>query len=56
MKQKLLIIVIVVIIGAMTFVIADKFNVDETTSDPNFSITKVETNGNNVIYTVPSKV
>jgi uncharacterized protein with FMN-binding domain len=48
-------IAIVVIIGIMTFVIADKFNVDETASDPNFSINKVETNGNNVIYTVTEK-
>jgi len=52
--KKLIIplIAIVAIIGAMTFVIADKFNVDETVADPNFNITNVKTSGSNIIYTV----
>lgn len=55
--KKLIIplITIVATIGAMTFVIADKFNVDETVTDPNFSIANVETNGSNIIYTVTQK-
>ncbi len=48
-------IAIVAIIGTMTFIIADKFNVDETTTDPNFNINNVKTSGNNVIYTVSQK-
>ncbi len=45
-------VAIVAIIGAMTFVIADKFDIDETASDPNFSISNVKTSGSNVVYTV----
>lgn len=52
--KKLLIpfFVIVAVIGTMTFVIADKFNIDETATDPNFSISNIETSGSNIIYTV----
>ncbi len=48
-------ITLITIIGIMTLIIADKYNVDNTVSDPNFDIIDIKQNGDDIVYTVTQK-
>lgn len=47
--------IVIISIIAITFIIADKFKIDNTASDPNFNIKNIEVNNDIVSYTVTQK-